>query len=109
MRNTLTKISCALIAGALALSLNSCSGSLSHISHPWPNADVESKNILDGVDYVLYASRPISGNLPVNRGRLILIKADGSFETIETSGMDSAKLIWDERGIYFTDKEKTTC
>lgn len=106
MRNNLTKISCALIAGSLALSLNSCSGSLSHISYPWPNADVESKNILDGVEYVLYASRPISGNLPVNRGRLILIKADGSFETIETSGMDSAKLIWDERGIYFTDKEK---
>ncbi|HEX7739273.1 MAG TPA: hypothetical protein VF426_06470 [Marmoricola sp.] len=39
-------------------------------------------------------------------GWVVLIHADGSYDTVRTSGMDTAALLWNSGGLHFTDRSR---
>ena len=67
----------------------------------------ESSDVsLDGVVYAVYVSPQDvsltpSAIAPV--GRVLLVKADGTFSEIRTEGMYSGRLLWDSQGLAFSD------
>ena len=91
------------LVGVLFVTMAGCSATR-EAAAGWQVLDERSARLADDVVMAVYVSpQSINWGAP---GYVLLVNDRAEVSAIRTAGMDVADLVWDERGLFFSDVER---